>query len=120
MTKDEYIHTMAARDRLLTVHKEGRVIVALTFFVLPDMETAYKFHRVKKDWEAPPDLDFGSVIYIDHMEAYEWNPTIRRMVQHEIQTRFPSVETAIWFRPYGKRDRRVVAWRREILNGAEV
>lgn len=105
----DYYFEMARRERLLLVTNEsGQVVGVLTFFLLPTRRQAHAFHRLKKDWEAPPDTETGPIAYIDHLYSTIWNKDIRESVEACLVHKYPCVKLGVWYRQQGKRDRPVV------------
>lgn len=113
----QYYDEMAQRGRLLLVtNAQGLIVSCASFFLLRSLEEAHQFHCTKGTWEAPPDTEDGTIVYIDQLQGSVWNRDIRNQFRDQLEAAFPHATLAVWYRPHGEQDRRVLVWRRGVTN----
>lgn len=94
---DEFSHyfsTMLRRNRVLAIEDESGISCILCFFITNDLAPFAN----KPTWATPKDSPRGHTFFIDKMVARSWNPSLRRLVQSEVEKRYPNITQAYWLR----------------------
>jgi len=91
-----YTSEMLRRKRVIAIYgDEG--MECILFFFLTDRENLRTFSN-RPMWSTPKDNEEGDIIFIDKMISRKWNSTLRRLLQSEIEQKFPNVTEAQWLR----------------------
>ena len=89
-----YLSKMLARNRVLAIFDGINLECVICYFLTDEMDTFIN----RPTWSTPMDNEEGHIFFVDKMVAHKWTPTIRKLVQRQIEEKFPQVTQAIWLR----------------------
>ena len=89
-----YLSTMLSRNRVLTVFNGTNLECVLCYFLTDELDTFIN----RPMWSTPSDNDNGHIFFVDKMVARKWTPTLRKLVELEVEQKFPKVDKGFWLR----------------------
>lgn len=95
-----YLSEMLRRNRVITVVGDKGMECIICYFLTNDVN---KFIN-RPMWSTPKDDQNGTIMFVDKMVSGKWTPHLRRIIQEEIQSKYPKVEGAIWLREPNNRN----------------
>lgn len=90
----KYFFEMLNRKRVMIIQNGDSVEAILFFFLVNDVKT----YANRPIWSTPEDTEDGHIIFIDKMVAHNWTRELRKIVQEQIESKFPQVTEAFWLR----------------------
>lgn len=89
-----YFSIMLTRNRVLAISSESGLECIICYFLTDEMDSFIN----RPMWSTPKDTESGRTFFVDKMVAKHWTPSLRKLVQSEVEQRFPSVTRAHWLR----------------------
>ena len=89
-----YLSVMLSRNRVLTVFNGINLECVLFYFLTDELDSFIN----RPMWSTPNDSEEGHIFFVDKMVSKHWTPSLRKLVQQEVESKFHKVDRAIWLR----------------------
>lgn len=103
-----YVTLMLQDERVITISDNGKPIAFIFYSITDD----YKPYLLKDEYEYLEHEKAGKTVYVEKLVSFHWNKDLRILFERLITSKYPQLETGIWFRASRHGDRKVIAKRR--------
>ena len=89
-----YFSEMLKRNRVMVVTGDNGIECLICYFLTDELDTFIN----RPMWSCPKDNEQGHIFFIDKMVAHKWTPSLRKLVQKQVEEKFPHVNRGFWLR----------------------